>query len=72
MKEMSILRFEQGIKSRQTLNNYRDHLEYFKNFVNFENFDYLISKPVEPNRQFPLRELKMDFSYHDLDFQSDA
>jgi integrase/recombinase XerD len=47
MKERSILRFEQGIKSKQTLNNYRDHLKHFKNFANFENFDSLLSKPVE-------------------------
>ncbi len=47
MKEMSIIRFEQGIKSRQTLNNYRDHLKHFKLFAKFENFDSLITKPVE-------------------------
>ena len=47
MKERSILRFEQGIKSRQTLNNYRDHLKHFKLFAKFETFDSLITKPVE-------------------------
>ncbi len=47
MKERSIVRFEQGIKSRQTLNNYRDHLKHFKNFAKFENYDSLIIQPVE-------------------------
>ncbi|ABX13115.1 tyrosine-type recombinase/integrase [Nitrosopumilus maritimus] len=47
MKERSILRFEQGIKSRQTLNNYRDHLKNFRNFAEFDSFDGLIAKPVE-------------------------
>lgn len=41
MKERSILRFEQGIKSRQTLNNYRDHLKNFRNFAKFDSFDDL-------------------------------
>jgi integrase/recombinase XerD len=47
MKERSIIRFEQGIKSKRTLNNYRDHLKHFKLFAKFENFDSLIIKPVE-------------------------
>ena len=47
MSERSIIRFEQGIKSRQTLNNYRDHLKNFKAFVKFESFDSLITKPVD-------------------------
>lgn len=47
MKERSIIRFEQGIKSRQTLNNYRDHLKNFKNFAKFDNFDSLLTKTVE-------------------------
>ena len=47
MKERSILRFEQGIKSRQTLNNYRDHLKNFRNLAKFDSFDDLIAKPVE-------------------------
>ncbi len=47
MKERSIIRFEQGIKSRQTLNNYRDHLKNFKAFAKFESFDSLITKPVD-------------------------
>jgi len=47
MKERSIIRFEQGIKSRQTLNNYRDHLKNFKAFANFDDYDSLITKPVE-------------------------
>ena len=46
MSERSIIRFEQGIKSRQTLNNYRDHLKNFKAFAKFESFDFLITKPV--------------------------
>jgi len=37
MKERSIVRFEQGIKSRSTLNNYRDHLKNFKLFAKFNN-----------------------------------
>jgi len=47
MKERSIIRFEQGIKSRQTLNNYRDHLKNFRLFAKFDTFDSLITKPVE-------------------------
>ena len=47
MKKRSIICFEQGIKARPTLNNYRDHLKHFKLFAKFENFDSLISKPVE-------------------------
>lgn len=47
MKERSILRFEQGIKSRQTLNNYRDHLKNFKLFAKFDTFDSLITKSIE-------------------------
>jgi len=47
MKERSILRFEQGIKSRQALNNYRDHLKNFKLFAKFDTFDSLITKSVE-------------------------
>ena len=47
MAERSIVRFEQGIKSRQTLNNYRDHLKNFKNFAKFDSFDGLIAKSVE-------------------------
>ncbi|MCJ8306428.1 MAG: site-specific integrase [Nitrosopumilus sp.] len=47
MKERSIIRFEQGIKSRQTLNNYRDHLKNFKAFANFDDYDSLIKKSVE-------------------------
>jgi len=47
MKERSILRFEQGIKSRQTLNNYRDHLKNFKLFVKFDIFDSIITKSIE-------------------------
>jgi len=47
MKEKSIIRFEQGIKSRPTLNNYRDHLKNFKLFGKFDTFDSLTSKPVE-------------------------
>jgi len=47
MKERSIIRFEQGIKSRQTLNNYRDHLKNFRLFAKFDTFDSLITKPIE-------------------------
>jgi len=47
MTEHSIIRFEQGIKSKQTLNNYRDHLKHFKNFAKFDNFDSLITKTIE-------------------------
>jgi len=47
MKERSIIRFEQGIKSRPTLNNYRDHLKHFRNFAKFDTFDSLITKSVE-------------------------
>jgi len=47
MTERSIIRFEQGIKSRQTLNNYRDHLKHFRNFAKFDNFDSLITKTIE-------------------------
>jgi hypothetical protein len=47
MKERSIIRFEQGIKSRQTLNNYCDHLKHFRLFAKFDFFDSLIQKPVE-------------------------
>ncbi len=47
MTERSIIRFEQGIKSRSTLNNYRDHLKHFRNFAKFDTFDSLITKPVE-------------------------
>jgi len=47
MSERSIIRFEQGIKSKQTLNNYRDHLKHFKNFAKFDNFDSLITKTIE-------------------------
>jgi len=47
MKERSIIRFEQGIKSRQTLNNYRDHLKNFRLFTKFNNFDSLLTKTVE-------------------------
>jgi len=47
MKERSIVHFEQGIKSRQTLNNYRDHLKHFRNFAKFDTFDSLITKPVD-------------------------
>jgi|GEM_PF-4484677 len=44
MKERSIICFEQGIKSRQTLNNYRGHLKNFKAFANFDTFDPIIEK----------------------------
>ena len=47
MTERSIIRFEQGIKSRQTLNNYRDHLKHFRNFAKFDNFESLITKTIE-------------------------
>jgi len=47
MTERSIIRFEQGIKSRQTLNNYRDHLKHFRNFAKFDTFDSLVTKSVE-------------------------
>jgi len=47
MKERSIIRFEQGIKSKRTLNNYRDHLKHFKLFAKFENFDSLLVKSIE-------------------------
>lgn len=47
MTERSIIRFEQGIKSRQTLNNYRDHLKHFRNFAKFDTFDSMITKPIE-------------------------
>ncbi|WP_255464645.1 hypothetical protein [Nitrosopumilus sp. b2] len=47
MKERSILHFEHGIKSRQTLNNYCNHLKNFRNFAKFDTFDKLVAKPVE-------------------------
>lgn len=47
MEDRSIIRFEQGIKSRQTRNNYRDHLKKFKIFANFESYDSLLTRPVE-------------------------
>ncbi|MEK0360717.1 MAG: hypothetical protein QQN53_08110 [Nitrosopumilus sp.] len=57
MSERSIIRFEQGIKSRQTLNNYRDHLKNFKAFAKFETFDSLITKPTPQHQPTKLEYL---------------
>ena len=42
-----MLRFEQSIKSKHTLNNYKFHLERFLDFTKLKDYDSLINMPKD-------------------------
>ncbi len=42
-----MLRFEESIKSKHTLNNYKFHLERFLDFAKLNDYDSLINMPKD-------------------------
>jgi len=51
-----MLRFEQSIKSKHTLNNYKFHLERFLDFAKLKDYDSLINLSKEERREFALQK----------------